>query len=224
MKIYLSPLLTLSLLSSIASAELVKSYFKTGELKATTNYIDGTNTKIKVGIKNGIEQVYYQIGKIANKVNYVNDKRDGKMTWYNKEGWVIKTLNYKMGKLVGDEITYYKNGQIKDIAHYKNDKREGEKKSFFQNGNLASVVNYIHGKKEGMQKEYFQDGKLYTQVLYKNNYKEGTQKWYDENGKVTNEIFYKMDRPLKIMKKVEETDHSQVTIKSIDFSPQSMRD
>ena len=48
MKTYLKPLLALSILSSVASAELVKSYFKTGELKASTNYVDGTNTKIYI--------------------------------------------------------------------------------------------------------------------------------------------------------------------------------
>ena len=56
MKFYLQSLTMLALLTSTLSAELVETYFKTGELKAQTNYIDGTNTPIKVGIKNGIEK------------------------------------------------------------------------------------------------------------------------------------------------------------------------
>lgn len=223
MKAYLKPLLALSMLSSLASAELVNSYFKTGELKASTNYIDGTNTKIKIGIKNGIEKVYYQIGKIANEVNYINDKRDGLMTWYHKEGWIVKTFYYKLGKLHGPETTYFKNGKVESLANYIDDKREGEKKFFYDNGQLASVVNYIHGKKEGPQKEYTEDGKLFSEVMYKNNYKEGNQNWYDENGNITKTIFYKMDRPVKIMKEIQKTDHAKITIPGIDFSPQKAR-
>jgi len=56
---YLNTLLVVSLFSVTLSAELVKTYFDKGELKAETNYIDGTNTDKRVGTKHGLEKVYY---------------------------------------------------------------------------------------------------------------------------------------------------------------------
>ena len=212
------------MLSSIASAELVKSYFETGEIKAITNYLDGTNTEKKEGVKNGIEKVYYMEGMVANEVNYVNDKRDGALTWYDRDGKTLSTTNYEMGKLVGEEKVYHPNGKLKHIVNYVDDKQEGEQKEFFDNGQLASQVTYLLGKKTGVQKEYTYEGELYTQVPYKDNLREGDQNWYDEKGNIVNTIFYKSDRPLKLMKKVQETNNADVIITNIDFTPQNARD
>ncbi|MDF1877674.1 toxin-antitoxin system YwqK family antitoxin [Sulfurimonas sp. SAG-AH-194-L11] len=211
----------LLLLSAISlNAELVTSYFEHGELKAETNYIDGTNTDIEVGIKNGIEKVYYEMGALAYSVNYVSDQRDGKLTWFDKQGHKLADMFYKDGLLEGVEQSYYKNGIIKHRVMYIHDMKEGKQEEFFDNGTLASTITYKHNKKEGMQKEYTLSGKLYTQVLYKNNYKEGTQEWYDEQGNITHSIFYKMDRPLDIMKKIKDKkEEPNVLIQSIDFSP-----
>ena len=225
MKKYFGSLLLLSLAASTTlSAELVKTYFKEGELKAETNYIDGTNTPTQVGIKNGVEKVYYQMGQLAYVVNYVNNKRDGKLTWYDKYGRLLADMYYKMGELQGMEKSYYPNGQVKHSVNYIFDKKEGMQKEFYNDGKLALKVNYIHNKKEGMQKEYTEDGRLYSDVFYKNNYKEGNQNWYNAKGAIINTIFYKMDRPVKVMKEVEKANHPvKLDIKGVDFSPQKPR-
>lgn len=223
MTIHFKPLKSLffiSLVSLSLQAELVKTYFEHGELKAETNYVDGTNTDIAVGIKEGIEKVYYEMGALAYVVNYHSNKRDGKLTWFDKKGYKLADMFYKDAKLQGVEQSYYENGQVKHTVMYINDMKEGKQKEFFDNGVLAREVIYKHNKKEGLQKEYTLIGKLYTQVLYKNNYKEGTQEWYDEKGNVTYSIFYKMDRPVDVMKKVQtKKEEPNVLIQSIDFSP-----
>ena len=217
---YTSLLLASLFMSSIAQAELVKSYFKTGELKAETHYIDGTNTDIKEGIKNGIEKIYYIEGTLAYAVNYINGKRDGKLVWFDKQGHKIAQMNYKNGKLEGEEIAYFTNGQVKHIVKYINDMKEGLQKEYYNNGQLALVVPYVHNKKEGMQKEYTYDGKIYSEVLYKNNYKEGVQKWYDKDGNVVKTELFKMDRPVNVMKKIEaKKEESNILIHNMDFSP-----
>ncbi|CAI6149745.1 MAG: hypothetical protein SPLUMA2_SPLUMAMAG2_01616 [uncultured Sulfurimonas sp.] len=213
-----------SLINISLYGELVNTYFEHGELKAQTHYVNGTNTKLQVGIKHGVEKVYYEMGALAYYVNYVADERDGKLTWYDKEGNKLADMFYKDGKLQGLEQSYYKNGKIKHTVIYINNMKEGKQEEFFDNGVLALEVIYRHNKKEGMQKEYTLSGKLYTQVLYKNNYKEGVQGWYNENGKINNSIFYKMDRPLSVMKKVQtKKEESNILIQSIDFSPQKVK-
>ena len=220
-KFILGVILSTSLFVLSAEAELVKTYFKTGELKAETHYLDGSRDNDKPGIKNGIEKVYYQMGAMAYQVNYINGKRDGALIWRDKQGRKLSEVHYDHGKIVGDEkIFFAKSGHLKHIAHYENDKKEGLQKEYYDNGQLALVVNYVHGKKEGLQKEYTYDGKLFSTVNYKNNYKEGLQKWYDANGKVVKTELFKMDRPVNVMKKIEQkATQEKIVIHGLDFSP-----
>ena len=221
---YRSLLIAALLTATLAEAELVKSYFKTGELKAETHYVDGTNTDIKEGIKNGIEKIYYIEGTLAYAVNYINGKRDGKLVWFDKQGHKIAQMNYKNGKLEGEEIAYFTNGQIKHIVKYVNDMKEGLQKEYYDNGQLALEVPYVHNKKEGLQKEYTYEGKLYSEVMYKNNYKEGMQKWYDKDGNVVKTELFKMDRPVNVMKEIQnKKSESDILINNIDFSPKKAK-
>jgi len=221
---YTSLLLSALLTSSMAHAELVKTYFKTGELKAQTHYINGTNTKIKKGIKNGIEKVYYVQGTLAYEVNYIHNKRDGKLLWYDKKGHKIAQINYNNGKLEGEEIAYFVNAKIKHKVKYVNDRKEGLQKEYYDNGQLALIVPYFHNKKEGMQKGYTYAGKLYSEVMYKNNYKEGLQKWYDKDGNVVKTELFKMDRPVNVMKQIEEKkEEPNILINNMDFSPKKVK-
>lgn len=224
MKFHLRILLLLSTLFSLLGAELVTTYFPNGALKAQTHYKKGTNTEKKVGIKEGIEKVYYEMGAMAYEVNYSDNKRDGLLVWFDKEGKKLAEMFYRNGKLEGYEKTYFLSGTLKHIVLYKNDMKEGKQKEFFDNGHVALEVIYKHNKKEGIQKEYTPDGKIYTKVAYQNNYKEGQQIWFDSNGKQMKTILYKMDRPINIMKKVQEKkEERNVLIDSINFSPQKVR-
>ena len=219
-------LASLLFLSTLVYGEVVTEYFKNGAIKSQTHYIDGTRTATKPGIKQGEEKVYYIEGSLAYKVNYVNGKRDGKMTWWDKQGNLLKVIHYDHGKLEGWEITYFPNGKIKAKQLYKNDKREGLYKEFYDNGRLALVVPYKHGKKEGMQKEYAYEGYLSSDVLYKNNYKEGKQRWYDKNGKVIKEEEFVHDVPVNIMKQIEKQKPSEADLRlqGLNFSPNRPHD
>ena len=212
--------------SSTLSAELIKEYFDNAhkELKSETNYVDGTHTEISKGIKNGLEKIYYQSGALAYVVNYVDGKRDGILTWYDREGNKLADVSYKNGLMHGQERSYYKNGGIKHTMTYIDDKKEGFLKEYYDNGILALHVEYIHNKKEGLQKEYTYEGKLYSEVLYKNNYKEGLQKWYDDNGKIIKTELFKHDRPVNVMKQIQSKNKKNtILINNLDFSPQKQK-
>ncbi len=226
MKKSLLTLSTLTLLVSQLNAEYVVTYFDKGQVKAQTNYEDGTRTNNRRGVKHGLERVFYQTGQLANEVNYVHGKRDGKMVWYDREGNILSISHFKLGKYDGIEESYYINKQVKKRVMYINDLKEGFQKEYFDNGQLASIVKYVHNKREGEQKEYTKDGKLYATVTYKNNYKEGYKKWYDKNGKVIKKIFYKMDRPIKLMEKVQKTKNSPIydELQGLNFSPNRPKD
>ena len=98
MKLVTQTILSLSLLSAPLCAELVKTYFEHGNLKAETNYLDVTDEEMRIGVKEGIEKVYYEMGSLAYSVNYSNDKRNGMLIWYDKESNKIADMFYKNGK------------------------------------------------------------------------------------------------------------------------------
>ncbi len=226
MKKTLLTLTTLTLLTSPLHAEYIVSYFDKGQIKAQTNYENGTRTNMREGVKHGLEKVFYQSGQIANEVHYIHGKRDGKMTWYDREGNILSIGYFKLGKYDGLEETYYLNKKIKKRVTYINDLKEGFQKEYFDNGQLASEVKYIKNRREGVQKEYTKDGKLYAKVSYKNNYKEGNKEWYDEKGKVTKKTFFKMDRPIKVMKEVQKTENPHIydELRALNFSPNRPQD
>jgi len=221
MKKTLLTLTTLSLITSQLNAEYVETFFDRGQIKAKTNYMDGTRSDSRDGVKHGLEKVYYQSGQEAYAVFYVEGKRDGKLTWYDRAGKMLSTCNYKLGKMDGVEKTFFSNGKLKKEVSYINDMKEGMQKEYFDNGQLALEVNYVHNKKEGIQKEYIPDGKLYSHVKFVHNYREGKQEWFDEKGKVTKTTVFKMDRPTKLMKEVQKVHPNKVLeeLKGLNFSP-----
>lgn len=206
---------------SLLNAQRVDEYFPNGALKSQIHYKDGTRSETSPGIKEGLERVYYLEGGLAYEVNYRNDKRDGVMRWWDKQGNLIKVLHYDNGKLEGWEINYYPSGKLKSKQLYRDDKREGVYKEYFDNGNLALEVPYKHGKKEGIQREYYYDGSLQSEVLYKNNYKEGIRRWYDKEGKVVKEERFVHDRPVDILKQLRQKSAPKVDerLKGLNFSP-----
>ncbi|MDM5271857.1 toxin-antitoxin system YwqK family antitoxin [Sulfurovum sp. zt1-1] len=213
------------LLISLSHAELFTEYFENGIIKSEIVYKDGTRTPTEEGIKEGMEKIYHDNGKIAYTVNNIDGKRDGNLNWYDKEGNNIEVMPYKMGKRHGTNKLFYSNGTLKSEVNYINDKKEGIEKFYFSTGALAQESQYINDKKEGEEKEYYEDGSLQSIVTYKNNYKEGTKKWFDKNGKVTKTELYKMDRPVNVMKKIQTPDHTETIeeFKVLDFNPQNRR-
>ncbi|MBT5935951.1 toxin-antitoxin system YwqK family antitoxin [Sulfurimonas sp.] len=223
MNLYIKSTFFVCAMSISLSAELYITYFDHGEIKAKTHYIDGTNTDSLEGTKHGLQTVYYEMGRIAYSVNYINDKRDGKLTWHDKKGHKLSDVFYKNGKLEGMESSYFIDGSLKHSVNYVNDKKEGAQKEYFNNGIVALVVTYKNNKKEGFQKEYNEDGTLFSSVNYKNNYKEGEQKWFSKDGKVIKTLLYKNDRPINVMKQVQvKQKEYNIYVDSIDFSPQNV--
>jgi len=51
----------------------------------------------------GILKGYYWNGRLNRVVHYVNNQKDGKETWYNENGQIVKELEFKQDKLVNEE-------------------------------------------------------------------------------------------------------------------------
>lgn len=219
-------LITLALLgSSTLYAELFTEHFKDGVVKSQIEYKDHTRTDTKEGVKDGPEKVYYNSGELAFKVTNVKGKRNGAMDWYDREGNHLEVIHFQHGKRHGVNKIFYADGTLRIEVNYIDDNKEGLEKYYFSTGKLASEVTFVNGQKVGLQKEYNEDGTLNNDVMYTHGYKEGEKRWYDKNGKVTQTETYKMDRPVNVMKKVQDK-QPDVTIKALqglDFNPNNRK-
>lgn len=206
-------------------AELFTEHFQNGVVKSQIEYKDNTRTDTEAGIKQGLEKVYYNTGELAFKVNNIENKRNGAMDWYDREGHHLEVIHYQNGKRHGINQTFFADGKLRIEVSYIDDKKEGPEKYYFSTGKLASEVTYTQGKKEGLQKEYNEDGTLNNEVIYKNGYKEGEKRWYDKNGKVIKTLNYRMDRPIDLMKKVQakKPDATEEALQGLDFNPNNRK-
>jgi len=222
-KILLTALILLC--STSSHAELFTEYFENGVIKSKIEYLKGSRTDLNEGIKHGPEKVYYNTGQLAFEVNNVDGLRDGALNWYDREGNHLEVMHYQNGKRHGMNKIFYPDGTLRIEVTYINDKKEGPERYYFSTGKLASEVTFVNDKKEGLQKEYNNDGSLNNTVMYKHGYKEGEKRWYDKNGNITKTEIYQMDRPINIMKKVQEKkpDPAIKALQGLDFNPNNRR-
>lgn len=85
--------------------------------------------------RHGESRRYTASGKLAEKLNYVNNKKEGQRLFYYTEGKVWKEQNYKNNLL------------------------DGECKKFFRDGKVEAEYSYLAGNPGVGLKEYFNSGK-----------------------------------------------------------------
>lgn len=70
-------------------------------------------------IRHGVSIRYSKTGKLYEKINYANNKKEGKRYSYYTDGKVWKEQEYKNGKLEGTCKRYDRNGLISAEYYYK---------------------------------------------------------------------------------------------------------
>ena len=82
-------LLFIPLVSFGQTGEVRKTYYNSGELKSTINYVDG--------FRYGEYKYYWESGELSRTANYVDDLKQGERKWYYKSGKLEYTRNYVDG-------------------------------------------------------------------------------------------------------------------------------
>jgi antitoxin component YwqK of YwqJK toxin-antitoxin module len=164
-----------------------------------------------------IERKYYNNGNLFSEVIINNGKRQGKKTYYYKNGFIKKIGNYIDDKLEGQYIEFYKNDIYREynynnnklngifknfdyhkkiciISNYKNDKKEGIETILHFDGKITDIVlgicNFTNNKLNGMKYSYHINGKLKSKCNYINNLSEGEYSEYDEFSNLIRTIKY----------------------------------
>lgn len=140
---------------------------------------------------------YYADGPIRKKGCLLNDKYEGRLILYYKNGNIESISNWEKGVQNGLSLHYYKNGNIKDSAYIVNDIPHGEFVQYYINGLLKKEGNYIDGKFYGKSYDYNSSGELTvvnnlsnnrpTSYLRYNQDNKTSEKWLV---KVTKEDFF----------------------------------
>ena len=95
---------------------------------------------------------------------------------------LAEKIGYIQGKREGIAQKWSENGTLRIESYYKNNRLDSTYKSWWENGVLASQSNYSKGVKEGVEREWYATGVLAKQRNLDNGQESGLQKAWLENG------------------------------------------
>lgn len=108
-------------------------------------------------VKQGEGLSFYDTGELSAKVTYLDDQKDGVAYEYAKDGRIIALMKYNKDLLVSrDEINRFNSSNEKS----------GKWIEFHENGINKLVGGYVEDKKHGIFKEYDKNGKLIAIYKY----------------------------------------------------------
>lgn len=92
-----------------------------------------------------ILKTYHPNGKLAQKIQFKQGKRDGTDIWYYPTGKKFKVTDFKNGGRHGNEIEYDGSGRKTYEEPYRNGKLHGIKKYYRENGQIWAKQKYEDG-------------------------------------------------------------------------------
>lgn len=160
--------------------------------------------------------VFYDAdGNKTNEGFFTKDgDREGKATYYYKNGKISTEANYKNGLLNGSRTTYYLNGNKQEEGTYKDDEADGYFKFYHKNGKLKSEGWFVNGQRQGTHISYNQLGVIENKMYYLNNKQYGYSQYYYANGKMDYESEFSYDW----FKKTQQFDTLGNVIASVDLT------
>ena len=115
----------------------------TGFDRSVDAYWEGKNVvfrakvEMKNGKKDGVSEVYYDNGYIAESCTFQNGSENGPIIQYYPDGKFKWKGNYKDGKLDGLDQTFDENGVLRIETHYADGVHNGEIKMYDEEGHLV---------------------------------------------------------------------------------------
>jgi len=132
-------------------------------------------------------------GQYESKGNLKNGKKEGKWTYWFKNGQKRYESTYKDGKVAdGKDIAWYSNGQKMYEFNYKDGNKAGPDSYWYRDGQLAFLVRVsIDGKEETKSTFWYENGQIKSETHRKDGKREGKWTYWDENGQIKSEAHFK---------------------------------
>lgn len=132
--IFLKPMLKILFSTTKKEGEI---YYPNGKVKGRAE-LNGQNQL------NGIEERFYESGKIKAKLHWHNNVLEGVSEFYYENGNLKSRVILINGKVNGIMENYYENGKLESRIPFENDEPLGIAEDYYENGNLESKY-YIDG-------------------------------------------------------------------------------
>jgi antitoxin component YwqK of YwqJK toxin-antitoxin module len=179
-----------------------KTYFETGELRSTGQYLND--------YQHGQWLYYFQDGKREQTGNFRNGIMDGEWKWYYPNGQLWREEIYTRNRQNGLSIEYSDSATVVARGEYADGEREG---FWIENvGEVHEEGDYVMGLKNGIWKTFFKDGTLYHRGNFVQGNPDGKHEFYYPDGTLREEQYYVMGRRDKNWKKYYENGTLFLTI------------
>ena len=94
---------------------------------------------------------------------------DGPMVESYPDGTPRSIVNYRNDKREGKSSFFYPDGTIETVMHYQNDELNGSVQHFHPNGTLRSDMTYCNGETCGEERDYDEQGNLVRIIRFDAN-------------------------------------------------------
>ncbi|MHA7944030.1 toxin-antitoxin system YwqK family antitoxin [Formosa sp. 3Alg 14/1] len=116
----------------------------------------------------GYSVAYHSNDTLAEKIGFVNGKREGIARRWSDKGILRVELYYKHNRLDGVYKTWWDNSVLSSQTYYENGVKQGSEKEWYPTGQLAKHRQLVNGKENGLQKAWLKNGTLYVNYEAKN--------------------------------------------------------
>lgn len=116
----------------------------------------------------GYSLKYYSGESLAEKIGFVEGKREGTAKYWSENGVLRIESFYKNNRLHNTYKSWWDNGVLSAQSNYVDGVKQGVEEEWYVTGQLAKQRQLVDGQEEGMQKAWLQNGKLYINYEAKN--------------------------------------------------------
>jgi antitoxin component YwqK of YwqJK toxin-antitoxin module len=188
------------------------SYYESNELYKDLEHVDSTyisssgppdTLHCKMNFKNnkldGKVICYEYYSDLIHIENYTNGIKNGLSQSLHSNGNIRSETNYKDGKKDGYSKNYHANGKVSEIELYKSDNLIGHAEIYYENGQLYNYEN-VNGDK----KYFYPSGALMSEITFSKSKSDKKILTYYENGNIKSETNYKNNKLNGIYKVYDE--------------------
>ena len=152
----------------------------------------------------GIVFDLYENGQKKLEGRYRNGLKNGKWTWWNRDGSIVKRGTYKNQLMNGLWQFYFSNGNLKGKGQYRDGNgtnrgdtgisrhgRHSKWTFWYDSGQKESEITFKNGIPDGLVTSWYENGQKEGEGTIKNGEPDGlTTNWY-ENGQKSSEVTFK---------------------------------
>jgi antitoxin component YwqK of YwqJK toxin-antitoxin module len=156
-------------------------YHEGGQVKAKIKYATGSDS--------AFAQLYEQGGKKVAEGVFLDEKREGKWTFFSGDV-KISEEEFKGGLKHGVSRRFYPSGEELEESEWQNGQQEGSYRVFFKDGSPYLQCKFSNGSRNGLCLSYFQNGRVEMESFYINNLRDKEWNYFDENGNLLYTLKY----------------------------------